>query len=160
MILYFDVSSIMISNRYVANNPDVARAKDQWIRAGSNELLMRVRLDPESISTLTDFCRGSGVKMFPLGTLYSRKFLIAQGIEPCVLAQEVSIHRRMDDSSEIRRILSHVAAIGADDWIVIGDINPESLTPSFIENHIDSVFGEGVTPELVSKLYERMNHKI
>ena len=158
IILYFEVSSIMLSNRYVTNNPDVENVMGLRLE-NPNEFWKSVRLDIESVSMLNDFCRKTGAKMFPLGTTYNREFLITQGVDANMLAPEATIKMRMDDRNEIRRMLAHAAAIDADDWIVIGDVNIECLKPQLTEHYLDSVFGLGVTPELISKLYKRVNNK-
>lgn len=157
-ILYFDVVSMMLSNRYVTNNPDLANVIGLRL-VNPNEFWKCVRLDIESISMLNEFCRTSGVKIYPLGTNYSRDFLITQGVDASVLAPDVTIKTRMDDRNVIRRMLSHAAAAGADDWLIIGDVNIDCLKPQFTEHYVDSVFGLGVTPELISTLYERVNNK-
>jgi len=156
MILYFEVSSMMLSNRYITNNPDLTNLLGLRL-INPNKFWEHVRLDIESISMLNEFCRTSGVKIFPLGTDYSREFLITQGVDAGVLAPDVKIRMRMDERSVIRRMLSHAAAVGADDWLIIGDVNVDSLKSQFIEHYVDSVFGLGVTPELISALYERVN---
>jgi len=147
---------MMLSNRYITNNPDLANVIGLRL-VNPNEFWEHVQLDIESVSMLNDVCRTSGVKIFPLGIDYSREFLISQGVDASVLAPDVTIRMRMDDRCVIRRMLSHAAAVGADDWLIIGDVNVDSLKSQFIEHYVDSVFGLGVTPELISVLYERVN---
>ncbi|CAH7216244.1 conserved hypothetical protein [Vibrio chagasii] len=151
-ILYFDTFSLFYSQQYIKNNQSVSYAYEAWRNDSHTNLLKAVIPDLVGIAKLRRAAIESGFKLYPLGTRYTRSLFIANRLfDEIDLAPDKVLNMRMGDNDPIRRIIAHSQALEAT-WYVCGDAASEVLS-AYPERYLTSVFGLGVTDELISKIY-------
>lgn len=120
----------------------------------STEFFDKVQLDGNAISMLNDLSRKTKVLLYPLQQRFTREYLIEQGFDDSALAPSASYKVRFGDSNKVNHRIAHAAAIDAD-WFIISDEHDKAfLAPYFSEQYIDAGTS-GVTPELMSRLYDK-----
>lgn len=151
-ILYFDTFSLFYSQQYIENNQSVSHAYEEWRKNSPTNLLKAVRPDLAGIDKLRRSAIESGFKLYPLGTRYTRSLFVANKLfDERELAPDKILNIRMGDSDPIRRMIAHSQALEAV-WYVCGDAYSEILS-AFPERYLKSIFGLGVTDELIAKIH-------
>ncbi|MEZ8064303.1 MULTISPECIES: hypothetical protein [Vibrio] len=151
-ILYFDTFSLFYSQQYMENNPSVSEAYEGWRNKSPTNLLKAVRPDLAGIDKLRRAAIESGFKLYPLGTRYTRSlFIVNRLFDERELAPDKILSIRMGDNDPIRRMLAHSQELEAT-WYVCGDAASEILSAS-PKRYLTSIFGLGVTDELIAKIY-------
>ena len=134
------------------NNPGVSEAYEGWRNKSPTNLLKAVRPDLAGIDKFRRAAIESGFKLYPLGTRYTRSlFIVNRLFDEKELAPDKILSIRIGDNDPIRRMLAHSQELEAT-WYVCGDADSEILS-AFPERYLKSIFGLGVTDELIAKIY-------
>lgn len=152
-VLYFNAVTLLLSEQYLKSSPNM---KDllETSNPFSIEFFNKVQLDANAISLLTEFSCNTKVLLYPLQQRFTREYLIEQGFDDSALAPNASYKVRFGDSNKVNHRIAHAAAIDAD-WFIISDEHDKAfLAPYFSEQYIDAGTS-GVTPELMSRLYDK-----
>lgn len=157
--LYIDILSLFYSNEYFHRNARVHAKYKDWFNTRTKTLLEMVEPDPQAIDKLRSAASEAGLLLYPLGTFYSRAYLIEQGVfSSDELAPETDLPFRMqmDDNNPVRRMIAHAYRLNAQ-WYVCGEIDSEELLQSYPERYLHSEFGKGATSQLISKIRGLLN---
>lgn len=150
-ILYFDTLSLFYSQQYIRNDKSVSRAYEEWRNSSSTNILEHIKPDVIGIERLRIAAIESGFKLYPLSNRYSRSLFIKRKLfAESDLAPDRVLNMRMGDNDPIRRMIAHSHTLEAT-WYVCGDAASEILS-AYPGRHLASVFGLGVTDDLISKI--------
>lgn len=152
-VLYFDVRSLLYSQRYIDSDKWVLSAYRCWLNSRrSSSLLTAVKPEQSSIEALRSAVSVAGMLLYPLGDRYTRSMLIESGVfADSELAPDVHLKIRIGDRDPIRRMLNHAQTLSAK-WYVCGDCYDDNILRSHPERYLSSADGQGVTPELLCKI--------
>ncbi|ELM6647414.1 hypothetical protein Q2Y22_001288 [Vibrio vulnificus] len=152
-ILYFDVRSLLYSQRYIDSDKRVLSAYRCWLNSGtSSGLLTAVKPEQSSIEALRSAASVAGMLLYPLGERYTRSMLIESGLfADSELAPDVHLKIRIGDRDPIRRMLNHAQTLSAT-WYVCGDCYDGNILQSNPERYLGTMDGQGLTPELLDKI--------
>ncbi len=152
-VLYFNAITLLLSEQYLKNSPnmkDVVETTNPFC----TEFFNNIQLDANAISLLTELSRRTKVLLYPLQQRFTRKFLIEQGFDDSALAPNASYKVRFGDSNEVNHRIAHAAAIDAD-WFIISDQHDKTFLQSHFPDQYIDAGTSGVTPELMSRLYDK-----
>lgn len=97
--------------------------------------------DIVGLNKLSEAAVYSGLKLFPLGSRYSRGFFINEGlISNDELAPEVKVTVRLERSEPLRRMLAHAEQIVAE-WYVCADMEASDLLEAYPKRYLTSALG-------------------
>lgn len=153
-ILYFDVISLLYPNRYVDSSPELQAAYDRYKCGSTTSLLENVTPDIQGVKKLQKAAQQSGLFLYPAGSRLTRDDFIGCDIfDEDVFAPDIDISAKiaLDDGDPIRRLIAHAGALGAE-WYICGDVTAEKLQHPFQERYLSSIYGEGVTDDLVHQI--------
>ncbi|PSU31746.1 hypothetical protein [Photobacterium lutimaris] len=152
-VLYFDVADLLLHTDYLNELPDLRNVVRNSLTVSKARFIERVTLDPAGIKLLKEFSQKSNVLLYPLASVFNRDFLIKQGLDADCLALDMPLHRRFNDSNQIRQMLAHAYAVKAD-WRVVGNLVQYDMQLSdFAVRYIkmnDSA--SGVTKNLIKRI--------
>ncbi len=154
-VLYFDVSSLLLSIPYREHSPNVQQTFD-CISQFSPEFFDNISLDKEAIELLTEFSQKADVLLYPIQRRFKRDFLIKQGFDESVMAPDASYTVRYGDTNEVNHKISHAHAIDADWYFVSDDYDKAFIEPQFPERFIAAGIG-GVSPDLIQNLMDKFD---
>ncbi|CAM2889762.1 hypothetical protein [Vibrio diazotrophicus] len=154
-VLYFDVSSLLLSSPSRENAQGVQQAFD-CDTPSSPTFFDNISLNKKAIELLTEFSQKSDVLLYPIQKRFKRDFLIKQGFDESVLAPDASYTVRYGDTNEVNHKISHAHVIDAD-WYFLSD----EYDKAFIEHHFPDRFidagSEGVSPDLIQNLMDKFD---
>ncbi len=154
-VLYFDVSSLLLSAPHRERSPNVQQTFD-CISQFSPEFFDNISLDKEAIELLTEFSQKADVLLYPIQRRFKRDFLIKQGFDESVLAPDASYTVRYGDTNEVNHKISHAHVIDADWYFVSDGYDKAYIEPQFPERFIDAGIG-GVSPDLIQNLMDKFD---
>ncbi|HCG7982936.1 hypothetical protein HYO15_10430 [Vibrio parahaemolyticus] len=153
-ILYIDIGPLLLSTNYLNQRPEMRAFIERSLSISTKEFLKQIELDPNGVAVLNDFSNQYGILLFPLGSVFSRKFLIEQGLDCSCLAPEKVVNLRLDDNDMVRNMLSHAYKSNAD-WRVVGDLHLNDMELSnklFTGRYIKIDNISGITEKLVERI--------
>ncbi|MFH0240644.1 hypothetical protein [Vibrio alginolyticus] len=153
-ILYIDVGPLLLSTTYLDQHPDMRTVIERSLSIPMEDYLRQISLDPKGVMLLNNLSNQYNIFLFPLGSVFKRKFLIAQGIKRSCLAPEQTGNLRLDDNDMIRMMLSHAYKSNAD-WRVVGDLylnEVEQSSQIFTKRYIKADNINGVTEQVIEKI--------
>lgn len=153
-ILYIDIGPLLLSTSYLSQRPEMRMVIERSLSLSTAEYLKRIELNPKGVTLLNNFSHQRNILLYPLGSVFTREFLVAQGFDCRCLAAEQVVNLRMDDNDMIRKMLSHAYRSNAD-WRVVGDLHLNDMELSsklFTGRYIRTDNINGVTEKLIESI--------
>lgn len=154
-VLYFDVSSLLLSAPSRENAQGVQQAFD-CDNPSSLTFFDNISLNKKAIELLTEFSQKSDVLLYPIQKRFKRDFLIKQGFDESVLAPDASYTVRHGDTNEVNHKISHAHVIDAEWYFLSDGYDKAFIEPHFPERFIDAGTS-GVSPYLIQNLMDKFN---
>ncbi|HHF2977259.1 TPA: hypothetical protein ACPJ0Q_002849 [Vibrio diabolicus] len=92
-ILYIDIGPLLLSTSYLNQRPEMQMVIERSLSLSTAEYLQRIELNPKGVTLLNNFSHQRNILLYPLGSVFTRDFLVGQGFDcRCIAAEQIVNH--------------------------------------------------------------------